>query len=677
MKTLGNILWHFPCFGFLSSFFAFLLGSILTCTLIASPIGLGLLQYSKFLLAPFSYDMIDSSELREEQDGAWKTYSRIVWFCYLPIGCLSFIVAIVRIAVLCIIIVGIPVALVMVKALGVIFNPVGKICVPRAVGEELQRRKDEQIKARYFGYQDTTTDTPKTAAPMHDPFRESVVNATLHVKDSISSRMKDLKENTFTKENLADDLTLFRNAAQSAGESVSTWLNGLGNTKDETPSGTATFATAAADSFSSTTVVPSFQQDTVLQSPMPAKQDAYTPQNEAFHPIRVRTPKSAAYYVIPILLVIVLASGGSVYYLMKISAAQASTRAQEIVVRLSEMQQAAISFFKNNPDKMDDFDFRLTPKNIAARSLADYLSTNPNDFRYLMTSVETLDVNRWYVGYNLNKEKRSVRKVLEKMASNNNLAGNITSTSAKPAAYQARNAEIWLQIDIPKYIIAEKPQSSATLELETAQTFASTSHAVVPEAIGLVQVSTWLNLRASPNASAPVIAQIPNNYLLPLLETIKQPGEDMPWYRTNSETYGTGWVYGQFIRLSDDPALLVDFQKYGEKNANAMFLKYIDEAQERIVNEFINKKRLPTWLKTEGSIELVPEGPLAAKLINGKNVNVRSEPHTSATVLIKLNSGKSITALAVWNSAGGEQWYFVSGQGFREGWIHGDYIRNK
>jgi hypothetical protein len=66
MRTLGNILWHFPRFGFVSAILAFFVGSCLTLTLVASPIGLGLLQYLKFLPAPFSYDQESRASVGKE-----------------------------------------------------------------------------------------------------------------------------------------------------------------------------------------------------------------------------------------------------------------------------------------------------------------------------------------------------------------------------------------------------------------------------------------------------------------------------------------------------------------------------------------------------------------------------------------------------------------------------------
>ncbi len=58
MKTLGNILWHFPFLGFLSALYTLILGLIFTITVVGAPIGLGMIQHSKFLLTPFSKDRV-------------------------------------------------------------------------------------------------------------------------------------------------------------------------------------------------------------------------------------------------------------------------------------------------------------------------------------------------------------------------------------------------------------------------------------------------------------------------------------------------------------------------------------------------------------------------------------------------------------------------------------------
>ena len=140
MKTLGNILWHFQFFVFVNATIVYLLGLILTATVIAAPIGLGLMEFGKFLFAPFGHAMISKSDLNIKQNAGWKAYSAIVMIIYLPFGLILAFLAVVQVAVLFCSIVGIPVALVVAKSLGTYFNPVNKKCVHSAVVEELQRR---------------------------------------------------------------------------------------------------------------------------------------------------------------------------------------------------------------------------------------------------------------------------------------------------------------------------------------------------------------------------------------------------------------------------------------------------------------------------------------------------------------------------------------------------------
>jgi uncharacterized membrane protein YccF (DUF307 family) len=141
MRTLGNILWHFPFFGFLTAIFYWLLGGLLTLTVIAAPIGLGLMQFGQFLFAPFGHAMVSKGALNVHQNAIWKTYSTIVMILYLPLGVLFVLVSVVQVAALCLSVVGIPVALVIAKSLGTVLNPVNKVCVVTAVSDELERRK--------------------------------------------------------------------------------------------------------------------------------------------------------------------------------------------------------------------------------------------------------------------------------------------------------------------------------------------------------------------------------------------------------------------------------------------------------------------------------------------------------------------------------------------------------
>jgi uncharacterized membrane protein YccF (DUF307 family) len=140
MRTLGNILWHFPFLGFAQAALTWLLGLVLTVTVVAAPIGRGLMEYGKFLFAPFSRAMVSRGALGERQSDAWKAYSTVVTVLYLPFGLVLAVICVLQIFGLLISITGIPLALVLARSLGTFFNPVGKKCVPQVVAAELERR---------------------------------------------------------------------------------------------------------------------------------------------------------------------------------------------------------------------------------------------------------------------------------------------------------------------------------------------------------------------------------------------------------------------------------------------------------------------------------------------------------------------------------------------------------
>lgn len=151
MRTLGNILWHFPFFGFLTAFGTFLMGGLLFITVIGAPIGLGLIEFSKFLLAPFSRSMVDKKDLNIEQNKLWLTFGLIVRIIYFPFGLLLALLTVFQIAGLVISIVGIPMAIILAKSLGTYFNPVNKKSVPVAVQQEIDRRKDMAAIQEHLG----------------------------------------------------------------------------------------------------------------------------------------------------------------------------------------------------------------------------------------------------------------------------------------------------------------------------------------------------------------------------------------------------------------------------------------------------------------------------------------------------------------------------------------------
>lgn len=163
MKKFANILWHIPYLGFLRAFGTFILALFLIVTVVAAPIGVGLLQLAKFYLSPFTSAMVDKSKLKQKESAIdpesqlgkimeianklWKVWGVVVTILYIPIGLFMAFIMILFIAFEFISIIGIPCAMAESKALSVWFNPVGKVCVPAAITEELQSRKaKEQVE---------------------------------------------------------------------------------------------------------------------------------------------------------------------------------------------------------------------------------------------------------------------------------------------------------------------------------------------------------------------------------------------------------------------------------------------------------------------------------------------------------------------------------------------------
>ncbi|MCH4897134.1 hypothetical protein E0494_10550 [Marinilabiliaceae bacterium JC040] len=148
MRTLGNILWHFPFLGFVSAFFTFLAGLFLTITIVAAPIGLGLIEYAKFLMLPFSSVMVSKKALNQKQNIIWRSYSFLVRIFYFPIGLIMSIIVIFQILGLCISIIGIPQAIILAKSLSTYYNPVNKVCISvdhsNYLANERARRKYER-----------------------------------------------------------------------------------------------------------------------------------------------------------------------------------------------------------------------------------------------------------------------------------------------------------------------------------------------------------------------------------------------------------------------------------------------------------------------------------------------------------------------------------------------------
>ena len=156
MRVPFNVLWHFPGLGFITAVLFFLLGLVLSATVVLSPIGVGLLEYGKFLLAPCSRNMVRRKDVKGDyRSGTWRIWSTVLWVVYLPFGVLLSVLLVVNTSIFLVAsiptIVGIPVAAfqayVIAESLGTALNPVGKKCVHYRVAEEAEReRAREKLK---------------------------------------------------------------------------------------------------------------------------------------------------------------------------------------------------------------------------------------------------------------------------------------------------------------------------------------------------------------------------------------------------------------------------------------------------------------------------------------------------------------------------------------------------
>ena len=145
MRLLFNIVW-WVLFGWLVALIFYVLGIVLALLVVTAPIGLGLMEYGKFLLAPFSTEMISEAKFQLDAENlAWKAYSGIVMIVYVLCAGIWLALGVALSAFAqAITIVGLPNAYVLAKSLGTVFNPVGKKCVSKAVSDELKRRAASQ-----------------------------------------------------------------------------------------------------------------------------------------------------------------------------------------------------------------------------------------------------------------------------------------------------------------------------------------------------------------------------------------------------------------------------------------------------------------------------------------------------------------------------------------------------
>lgn len=144
MKTFMNLVWLI--LGLPVAWVYFLVGIMCCCTVIGLPIGVGLIQLAELNLHPFGYAMADARDLEpgKKTNGVWEALSFVCRILYFPVGVVLALVTVVQAAVLCLPVVTIPLAMVLFKSLGAIFNPIHKKCVPVETAKLAELRKCER-----------------------------------------------------------------------------------------------------------------------------------------------------------------------------------------------------------------------------------------------------------------------------------------------------------------------------------------------------------------------------------------------------------------------------------------------------------------------------------------------------------------------------------------------------
>lgn len=144
MKVLGNILWY--CFfGWVLALFVLGVGLFFTVTVVGAPIGLGLIEFGKFLFAPMTFEIENKADYKamkgEVTSDAASTYGLICSIAYIPLGAaIAVCIGIFALAMSCTI-VGLPIGITLAKSLPFIFNPVGKVCVNATEKEAVRQSK--------------------------------------------------------------------------------------------------------------------------------------------------------------------------------------------------------------------------------------------------------------------------------------------------------------------------------------------------------------------------------------------------------------------------------------------------------------------------------------------------------------------------------------------------------
>ena len=120
----------------------------------------------------------------------------------------------------------------------------------------------------------------------------------------------------------------------------------------------------------------------------------------------------------------------------------------------------------------------------------------------------------------------------------------------------------------------------------------------------------------------------------------------------------------QFIKLQNQQLSKIDTKSYT-----------VDEALARM-QDLTAQKKIPVYIWERGAYNYV-EGNKAVYIV-GENVFMRSQPHTKANVITKLNTETTayLTYLGEWkHPSSNEKWICVQSSSGKVGWVFEKYVK--
>lgn len=122
--------WHFPCLGFLSASFSFILARLAIIVKASLPIGIGLTSLSKFLLDPYYHRMIYLKNTPFLREPDWIAYGTVAKLVYFPMSLILSALLQIQILLLLLSIMGYPMAITISTAFKAIRSPEHYKCIP-------------------------------------------------------------------------------------------------------------------------------------------------------------------------------------------------------------------------------------------------------------------------------------------------------------------------------------------------------------------------------------------------------------------------------------------------------------------------------------------------------------------------------------------------------------------